>query len=175
VNCNPEIQPRIVRAYSHDGPGFSKAMINSESYRRMQRKLSVIVPQSSYIGIMFEKGEKYTVIKCRGKGLFQHDPFQWELDGPDFVKLPELSRWGKNNEKQFRAGMDRMTAEEKREFVETFFHIVDATGAKTLSDFSAGAIKNLVTVVKTYKGLDKAKKEMMLTLLLRLLDLKKDK
>ena len=175
VNSSDAVRARIVRAYSHDGPGFSMEMIKSEKYRRMQRKLSIIVPQSSYIGIMFEKGEKYTVIKCRGKGIFQHDPFQWEFDGPDFLKLPKLSRWGENNEKQFRAGMNRMTADEKREFVETFFQIVDSTGAKTLTEFSSGSLKKLITAIKAYKGLDKAKREMMLTILLRLFDLKRDK
>lgn len=175
VNCSAEVQGRITRAYCHDGPGLSYSMVNSERFRKMQRKLTVLIPQSSFIGIMFEKGEKYTVVKSEGKVVFQHDPFSWELDGPSFVKLSELSQWGKRNEEQFRAGMQKMTAEEKREFVETFFGMVEATGAKTLSDFSASSLKNLVTVVKSYTGLDKQKREMMLAIVLRLLDLKKDK
>lgn len=175
VKASEAVQSRILRAYSHDGPGLNAETVSSPSYKKMQRKLSVIVPQSSYIGIMFEKGERYTVINCRGKGLFQHDPFQWELDGPDFVKLPELSKWGKKNEEQFHTGMAKMTAEEKKEFVEVFFGIIDATGAKTLSDLSAGALAKLITAVKTYKDLDKQKREMMLAIILRVLDLKKDR
>ena len=175
VKASEGVRARIVRAYSHDGPGLTKETVESQAYRRMQRKLSVIVPQSSYIGIMFEKGEKYTVVKCNGKGLFQHDPFQWELDGPDFVKLPELSKWGKKNEEQFRTGMAKMAAEEKKEFVEVFFGIIEATGAKTLSDLSEGKLTKLVTAVRTYKDLDKQKREMMLAIILRVLDLKKDR
>ncbi|MBQ8409142.1 MAG: DUF2974 domain-containing protein [Clostridia bacterium] len=173
VKSAPEIQERIVRAYCYDGPGLSYSMVRSESFRKMQRKLTVLIPQSSYIGIMFEKGEKYTVIRSEGRALLQHDPYSWELEGPSFVRLPELSKWGKKNEEQFRAGMAKMTSEEKREFVETFFGIIEATGARTLSELSSDAPKKLIAAVKSYKDLDKQKKEMMLTLILRLLDLKR--
>lgn len=168
INCSSDVQTRIVRAYCHDGPGLSRSMINSDKYRAVQRKLTVIVPQSSYIGIMFEKGEKYKVIKSNGRGLFQHDPYSWELDGPMFINMPELSKWGKKNEEQFRAGMSRMKAEEKKKFVETFFSMVESTGARTLLDFTDGGIKKMTVLIKTYSGLDKQTKEMMIMLIKKL-------
>ena len=57
VKASEGTQSRIVRVFCLDGPGLSRKVVRSEAYRRMQRKLSVIVPQSSYIGIMFERGE----------------------------------------------------------------------------------------------------------------------
>ena len=171
VNCLDEVKPRIVRAFSNDGPGLSYKMVNSDKFRAMQRKLSVIIPQSSFIGIMFEKGEKYTVVKSEGKGPFQHDPFSWELEGPAFIKLSELSKSGKKNEEQFKAGMSRMTTEEKKQFVDTFFSMVESTGVRTLSDFSDKGIAKLITLIKTYKGLDKDVRELMLGLLFKLFDI----
>lgn len=175
VSCSDLVKPRIARAFCNDGPGLTSATVESAGFKRMQRKLTVLMPQSSYIGIMFEKGEKYAVVKCRSRGVFQHDPYFWELEGPDFVKLPELSKRGKRNEEGFRAGMAKMTAKEKREFVETFFGLVEATGAKTLSDFADGGLRKLLTMIKGYGGLDRQKREMMLEIILRLLDIKKDK
>ena len=175
VKCAEEVQGRIARAYCLDGPGFSREMIASPAYRKMQRKLRIIVPQSSFVGTMFEKGEKYTVIKSTARGIIQHDPYSWELDGPAFIRLPELSEKGKKNEEQFRVGMARMSAKEKQDFVDTMFNILASTGAKTLSDLADRGLVNLVAVVKTYGGLDKQTKEMMLTLFLKLFDLKREK
>ena len=174
VKCSPETKKRISRAYCNDGPGLSSETVSSPEFKQIQRKLSVILPQSSYIGVLFEKGEKFHVVNCRGKGVFQHDPYYWELDGPNFIKLTELSKQGKRNEEQFRRGMSRMTIEEKKEFVETFFSLVESTGATTLSEFAEGGPKRLITLIRGYSGLDKPKRELMLSLLRRLLDRKKD-
>ena len=175
VNCREEIKERIARAFCHDGPGLSYSMVKSDKYRAMQRKLSIFVPQSSYIGIMFEKGEKYTVINSTGKGLLQHDPFTWVLDGPKYQRLPELSEKGKKNEEQFRARMRKMTSKEKEEVVETLFSIVDKTGAKTLTDFTEGSGKKLVALVKGYNGLDREKRELIVTILRKFFDFKINK
>ena len=66
-----------------------------------------------------------------------------------------------------------MTNEEKREFVNTFFEMVNSTGAKTLSDFSGKGVKKFALMIKNYTGLDKEKREIMLALLLRLFDIRK--
>ncbi len=175
VKSREEIQERIARVYCHDGPGLSRSAVASAAFKRMQRKLKIFVPQSSFIGIMFEKGEKYTVIKSNGRGLLQHDPFSWELEGPFFVKLSELSKRGKKNEEKFRDGMDKMSIEEKKDFVETLFSVIESTGAKTLSDFADNGLQKLVTFFKSYKGLDKEKRNMLISLTLTLLDLKKER
>ncbi len=175
VNCSDEIKPRIARAFCHDGPGLSYSMVNSPKYRAMQRKLSIFIPQSSYIGIMFEKGGKYTVINSTGKGLLQHDPFTWVLDGPKYERLPELSKKGKKNEEQFRARMRKMTPQEKENVVETLFSIIESTGARTLTDFTEGSAKKLIAIVKGYGGLDKEKRELIVTLLKKFFDYKKDR
>lgn len=174
VRCSDEVKARIVRAFCGDGPGLPHSVVDSPEYRKMQRKFTVLIPQSSFIGIMFEKGERYTVIKSEGKGPYQHDPFSWEVDGPAFIKLPELSKQGKKNSEQFSAGMSRMTREEKKEFVDTFFSLIESTGARTLSDFSAGGIRKIISLIKSYKGLDKETREMMLTLLFKLFDINID-
>ena len=95
---------------------------------------------------------------------------------PDVVDyLPELSEKGKKNEEQFRTGMQKMSTEEKMNFVDTLFDLVSSTGAETLTDFADGGIKKLVTLVKGYGGLDKQKRDLMLALILKLFDFKKER
>ena len=175
VNCSADTREKIIRAYCYDGPGLSRKMVSSQEFKDSSRKLQIYVPQSSYIGTMFERGKRYTVIQSGRQGARQHDSFSWVVDVSSFERVAELSPKGKKNEEQFRASMDRMTPQEKRDFVETFFSMVYSTGAHTLTDFSSGGFNKLNTLMKNYSGLDKSKRDMMFTIILRLFDVKRVK
>ena len=139
----------------------------------MRERLKVIIPQSSVFGTMFERVDKRTVVKSTNTGILQHDPYSWMLDGPRFVKLKGLSRSGQKNEEQFRKRMEKMTLDEKREVVETLFNLIDSSGAKTLSELMHGGLPKIIAIIKSYGGLDKEKRDMMIAILLRVFELKK--
>jgi len=172
VKCSDDVRARVIRTYSFDGPGLNTATVNSDGFKRSQRKLAIIVPQSSFIGTMFDVKERYTVVNGLSKGPLQHDCFTWEVSGSSFVHLPELSERGKKNARQFKESMDRMSDAEKREFVEMLFSVIESTGAKTLTDFTNGYFKKAGTIIRNYKGLDKEQKGLMVSLFLKLFDFK---
>ncbi len=175
VNCNDEVGARVLKAYSYDGPGLDDCTFNSPRYKVMRRKLEIIIPQSSFIGIMFNVGDRYTVVNGTRKGAFQHDSFYWNVLGSGFEHLDSLSERGKKNEEQFKATMSRMSVEERRELADTLFSVVESTGAKTLTELTKGGVKHLGVIVKNYNGLDKQKKEIILGLFLKLFDLGKER
>ena len=173
VRAKAELRERIVRVYCYDGPGFSKSLSRSKDFSAVSRKLTVIVPQSSFIGTMFDMKGKYTVVNGTMRGAYQHDCFTWAVEKNAFVRLPELSERGKKNARQFNASMERMTAEEKRELSDMLFNAIESTGAKSLTDFSSGTLKKLVTLLKNYNGMDKEKRAFMASLILKLFDFQK--
>lgn len=175
VNCCAEVASRILRAFCYDGPGLDDVSFGSPGYKAMKRKLEIIIPQSSFIGIMFNVGDKYTVVNGTRKGAFQHDSFYWSVCGCEFEHLKSLSERGKKNEEQFKATMNRMSIEERRELVETLFSIIETTGAKTLTELTKGGAKHLGVIVKNYNGLDKQKREIILGLFLKLFDFGKER
>lgn len=174
INAPETVRDRIVRVYNNDGPGFSEEVINSEKYRAMSPKIEVLIPHSSLVGTMFDNGD-FKVVKSSQRGLLQHDGFTWELCGPRFVKLIKLSNRGLRNELQFKAAMKNMSLDERREFVEMFFGVLEKTEAETLSELSESKLKNLSVILKTLGGLDKEQKEMMQILIMKLLDIKSKK
>ena len=175
VNCNESVATRVLKAYSYDGPGLDALSFNSPRYKSVKHKLEVIIPQSSFVGIMFNVGDRYTVVNGTRKGAFQHDSFYWSVRGGAFEHLDSLSERGKKNEEQFKATMTRMSLEERRELAETLFNIVEKTGAKTLTELTRGGVKHVGVIVRNYNGLDKQKKEIILGLFLKLFDLGKDR
>lgn len=173
VKCSDGVRAQIVRSYCYDGPGLNQSLAQSKEFRATQRKLTMIVPQSSFIGTMFDVRGRYTVVNGLSRGALQHDSFTWEVSGASFTHLRELSDRGKKNARQFKESMDRMSEDEKREFVETLFSVIESTGAKTLTDFTDGKIKKVGALIKNYGGMDKEKKELMLGLVLKLFDFKR--
>ncbi len=173
LRCKRALRRRVIRAISYDGPGFSRKLARSRDFTLMQKKLLFIVPQSSFIGTMFDIREDYTVVNGTSRGAYQHDCFTWAIAGGAFERMPELSERGKRNAVQFARSMERMTLDEKREFVETMFAVIESTGAKSLTDLTSGTPKKLLTLIKNYNGMDKEKRELMLGLVLKLFDLKR--
>ena len=167
LKCPEEVAERIIRAYSFDGPGLSKKMMSGERYHAMKSRLEIILPQSAYVGVMFERGERFSVIKSTGRGLFQHDPFTWEIEGAALVPMDELSTVGKLHEARFRARMEELNAEDRRAVVEMIFDSISASGIKTLSELRERGFAKVLSVIKTYGSYDKQKRELVRTLLFK--------
>lgn len=162
-----EIQGRILTAYSNDGPGFVEEIVNSDAFRRMEKKICTIVPQSSVIGMLLEHKEDYTVVESTmSNGFFQHDPFSWSVLGTKFVRLGELSKQGKRHDRVLNEWLRSCSPEERRKFTETLFRVLESTGAKTLSDLSVDTIGKMRDAVRAFSELDRESKEH-LTLLIR--------
>ena len=165
--CSDAVLGRIVKAYCLDGPGLSEESFKSERYEALKKRLEIVLPQSSTVGVMFSRGDKYTVVYSEGRGLLQHDTFTWELNGPRFKTLPELSSVGKIHETRFKARMDEMTLEEKKDAVETVFNSIAESGVKTLSELKEKGFPKIMEIMKTYGANDKQKRDLVKVLLFK--------
>ena len=124
VKADAAIRNRIISVYNHDGPGFKEYLLNDPSYKEMIPKIQTIIPQSSVIGMLLEHEEPYTIIKSKTIGLLQHDPYTWEVLGPDFLPMEEItadSRFLNLTIKHWLAGM---SIEERNEIVDTVFDLL---------------------------------------------------
>ncbi|MFI3176195.1 MAG: Mbeg1-like protein [Eubacteriales bacterium] len=86
IHANEAIQKRIVRVYSHDPPGFSANIFRQEGYMRIEGRMHKVIPSSSLIGLLLQQNREYLIIRSNGNGLFQHDPFTWEIEEGKFVR-----------------------------------------------------------------------------------------
>lgn len=148
-----EIQKRILQVHNFDGPGFTKDIIDQMSQGEIGERIRTIVPQSSVIGMLLEHEESYEVVASTQLGIFQHDMFSWQLQRNAFVKVDDISASAYKVDHTLREFILSMNAEEKEEFVESFFCVLTETGAKTLSDL------NLKEILAIMKRLNKEEKE----------------
>ncbi|MBQ3010280.1 MAG: DUF2974 domain-containing protein [Oscillospiraceae bacterium] len=160
VHCNPAVRSRIVFAYSNDGPGFTREMLESYEYITMRDRCMNYVPQSSLVGMLMEHDENYTIIYSNKNGLMQHDPYSWAVCRNRYIYLEERSAFGEHSDAAIRLWLSTMSAEERHELVDDLFELLESTGAKTLTELTQS--KGVLTsAVKTLAEYDKPRRKRL--------------
>ena len=122
--AQPELQERIVAVHNHDGPGFFRAMMQTPGYRAILGRTHTFLPQSSVVGMLLEHEEPYTVVKSRQVSLLQHDPYSWEVQGGDFIRMEEISENSRFLDRTIKTWLDGQTMAERNEFVDAVYELL---------------------------------------------------
>lgn len=161
LKCQKCIRKQIIEVYNNDGPGFNKAMMASFNDESIMSKIRTIVPQGSIIGMLLEHEETYTVVKSKQVGILQHDAMSWEVMGSKFVYLEELSKGSQLLEHALKGWMERLEDEQRSQFVDSLFSILEETGAKTVLELTKAKLKKANKLIKSYHAMDDMTKEML--------------
>lgn len=137
ATVSSEVQRRILAVYNNDGPGFSRAFLDSEGYARIRDRVRTYLPQTSIVGMLLEHECASTVVRSSESGLFQHDGFSWEVLGDRFVRLEGVTDSSKLLDRTLKGWIADLDEAAREEFVETLYAILSSTRAETLSDIRA--------------------------------------
>ena len=85
IYCDEDVQKRIIKVYSFDGPGFFKKKLDKEKYHRIKSRLISYLPQDSIVGQFFDLISKKIVIRSNARGVNQHDALSWQIEGTHFI------------------------------------------------------------------------------------------
>ena len=159
----------LTEAYNNDGPGFSKAVLQSEEYRRVEEKIHTFIPESSIVGMLLEHAEDYTIIDSTNRSLMQHEPLSWNVLGKHFIYLGQRSEAAQLSDNVVSEWLEKMTIDERREFVTAIGDILSLGGkVKTLDDLRSGGLGSGLALMKEYIGADEKKKKVISEIMKRL-------
>ena len=146
-----KIQKRIESIWSYDGPGMNREMSQTEGFGRIRERIHSYVPQTSIIGMLMDYYEPYTVVYSTASGISQHDPMTWQIYGPQFVTLPNVDQTAKVTRDTLHNWLQNSTPEQRADFVDVLFQLVDTTKATRMSDLTGEKFRNLLTMVGNRK------------------------
>lgn len=141
AKTSEKIRSRIERVYCHDGPGLRVEAVSQEEFARVAPLLRKTVPQDSGIGMLMESRAPYRVVRSSAKGLAQHDPFSWQVEGRDFVHEGRLTDGALFVNGVLDEWLARYSDDELRVIVEALFGSLEASGAKDFSAFLGGGAR----------------------------------
>lgn len=162
MNSNFYIRKKVIAIYNNDGPGFLKDQVNSKKYKKINHKIKMFVPEQSIIGMILYHQEEYTVVKAKGFSILQHDAFNWLCDTDSFVKS-KLNKRSKNLEIRITKKLEEMPTEKRLDLVKNIFDVFKNNAIKDTKDIK---LKKLLQLIKSFSGLDKETKNLLLELLM---------
>ena len=172
MNCEEGVQDRIIKIYSHDGPGFRPEIREAGHYERIADRVVKIIPHSSLVGMLLEShAAGYMVVESKSFGLLQHDPYTWLVKEDGFVRVKDIYKRRKFMDETLNEWILSMDEEHIHSFVDTLYEVVSASKAATLIDFTADWKKNMTAVVAALKELDKETASMIKRIIVSLFEL----
>lgn len=161
MNAAPHIQDRIIRIYSMDGPGFRPEVLEKCGYDKIAEKVVKILPNSSLVGMIFESDMHFQVVKSNTFGLLQHDPYTWQVTGNHLVRANDLYERRKEMDNNLNQWILSLDEQQLRTFVDTLYHVITASKADNLIDFTAEWRRSMNGIIGALKQVDEETVKML--------------
>ena len=154
MNCRPDIQERIIRVFSMDGPGFRPEVLRAGNYDMIADRVTKILPHSSLVGMLFESDMHFQVVESKTFGLMQHDPYTWLVEGDHLKHVDDIYESRKQMDNTLNTWILSLDEKQLRIFVDTLFQVISASQADNLIDFTAEWRQSMNRIIAALKGLD---------------------
>lgn len=154
MNCEPDIQERLLKIYSMDGPGFRPEVLKECDYGKIADRVVKILPTSSLVGMIFESGMYFQVVKSRTFGLLQHDLYTWLVTGNHLVRADHLYERRQQMDNTLNEWILSLNEQQLRTFVDTLYQVITASEADNLIDFTAEWKKSMNGIIAALKEVD---------------------
>ena len=159
VGCGDKLQQRIDKVYNFDGPGFAKEFFESTSYKAVEDRIYSFYPEFSVVGMIFHHPKFYEIVKSDGFAFWQHDAMNWQISGKDFVNAGDFTDESKIFYSAFNEWIDKLDTEQKKNFVDTMFCILEASGAKTNNELEKDALKATAKMLAAYAEMGRERRK----------------
>ena len=154
VHASPAVRGRLEAVYNNDGPGFCENALDPAGYRAASGKIRTFLPQNAVVGMLLDHQENYTVVRSTRQGLFQHDLFSWQVEGPDFVRLEEVSGASRFASDALRRWVTGLSVEQRERFVDALFQVLEGPGALTVGELAQGGVRSAAAMLLQLRDMD---------------------
>lgn len=160
------VQRRVRCVYNFDGPGFNETITASEEFQRMDMRIHTYVPQSSLIGILLWHAEAFIVVKSDAGGLFQHNPYTWQVMGGRFITVPERTKESHLAEETIKSWLTSLSTRERERVVDGIYSVLSVSEGRNVADLFEG--RNVRAILKAVGSMDEETKETIIDAFKRL-------
>lgn len=171
MNCRPELQERIIKIYSMDGPGFRPEVLRECNYDVIRSRVVKILPHSSLIGMLFESDMNFQVVESKTFGLAQHDPYTWLVDGCNLKRVKGIYENRKRLDNTLNEWILSLDEEHLKIFVETLYQVISASQADNLIALTAEWKKSMNGIVAAMKEVDEETAKILREVIKSLFDI----
>lgn len=127
-----KVRDRIESVWSFDGPGLSSYLLARPGYQELLTRIRSFVPKSSVVGLLLAHEEPCTVVDSDQQGLFQHDLYSWQVLGPGFVGLEEVTAGSRLIDRTLKNWLSGLTPRQRETVADTLYDLLSSGEARTV-------------------------------------------
>lgn len=156
-----KIQNNIKTIYSFDGPGFKKEFLLNKGFINIKEKILLFVPPSSIIGRLLYKDYKTIIVDSKKSLLYQHNIYNWLIENNGFITLSKYTFLSNKIDRTLKENLDKMSIEDKKEFVDSLFDIVKELSDDDIINFGDGMFDFFKRFKLVFKTRNKATQDLL--------------
>ena len=115
--------------------------------------------------MLLEHEESYTVVKSRHIGIFQHDPYTWEVLGGDFIRVEEVTEGSRIFDQTVKTWVAQLSPADRSAFVDAVFDLIAAGDIDYTDELRRPG--NLLAALKALKDTDDKTRRLLADTLAR--------
>ena len=142
-----KIQDRILKAYSFDGPGFSKEFLETEKYNYVKDKIFTVLSQNAIVGTLLNIAGNVCYVHTTVEGFMAHDGFSWSVNKTEFIREDNLSSMSQSVDDIMDRTLNHLTFDEKKDFIDSLFNALSSTGCVTITDIKSEKLPDMFKVL----------------------------
>ena len=148
MNLPKSYKGRLLEVHDFDGPGFMEEVYGTKEYQEIRPLIRKYVPQSSIVGMMWERDSNYIVVHSDEKGMMQHDPFSWTVRDKEFVLEDEVDRSSRYMKRTLERWVEEFSFEEREQLIDTIFDLIFETGINKFYELSEELLQKIRVMIE---------------------------
>ncbi|MCH9276895.1 DUF2974 domain-containing protein [Bifidobacterium amazonense] len=158
----PIVEPRIIRVYSHDGPGFDPVVTGSPAYRAIAGRIDKTVPESSIIGRLLDDGPVgCTIVKADAIGILQHMGGSWQVADGRFETVDSITAGAQFVNRTIATWLAGVDQRQREITIDQVYDIVAAAGYANFADLAANWTDALPKILLAAKDTDRSTRALV--------------
>ena len=122
------------------------------------------MPQGSLVGRLFEHRSQVKIVRSDSRGIMQHIPFYWRIEGGDFLYAEEFDTSSQIFCDIMAAWLSEPDNREKKMFIDAVFDVLEDTGISTTEELKADLSK-VRPLIQSVSGLPKESRSNFLRMI----------
>ncbi|SDQ10049.1 Mbeg1-like protein [Streptococcus equinus] len=136
AHVNDLLREQIEKVYMLDAPGLQEKGLESDGYKAIRERVTVIRPEESIVGIMLYNDIEPIVVKSNASGIMQHALTSWQFNEEtgELILAERQTDLSQNLEKTFKQWMNELSSQELKILFDTLFDTLMSSGIHSIND-----------------------------------------
>ncbi|MCO4618452.1 hypothetical protein Si042_01501 [Streptococcus infantarius subsp. infantarius] len=136
AHVNDLLREQIEKIYMLDAPGLQERGLESDGYKAIRERVTVIRPEESIVGIMLYNDIEPIVVKSNASGIMQHALTSWQFNEEtgELILAERQTDLSQNLEKTFKQWMNELSSQELKILFDILFDTLMSSGIHSIND-----------------------------------------